>query len=113
MTSLHRVVGLYLFVLGVFAFGITLRRRQGRSKEPPSHGLFKLTDRLAEPRPFGLTLLIISPLPLSYGGITGFLVFVLVYLSSVMAMRPPTEELAQMAVALRTPTSSPRAHRSA
>ena len=68
-------------------FGLTTRRRKP-STAPPT-----IIDKLSQPKVFGIVLLAVCVLPLSYGSFFGILAFLLLYLASVMAMRVSNEEL--------------------
>lgn len=75
--------------------GITVKRRQGVTSEEvqSAKGLGKTVMKLSEPKPFGLVLLPISLLAVSYGSGFAWMVFGLMYLSSVNATKMTTAEL--------------------
>lgn len=93
-TSLHTIISLYLLLGGFALFALAVSRRRG----PPgtagedASGLVKALDKLGGAKPFGFTTLAISPLPLGFG-LAGFVVFLMLYVVSVNAMRTTDEEL--------------------
>jgi hypothetical protein len=94
-TGLHSIIAVYIFAGGIFLSAIAIRRRRG----PPTNdladgtnGLVKAIEKLCGAKPYGFICLAIAPLPLGFGGF-GLLVFLLLYLSSVNAMRLTDEEL--------------------
>jgi len=94
-SGLHSVVAVYLSVGGIFLSALAVRRRRGeKTGDLPENatGLIKIVEKLSEPKPFGFTCLVVSPLLLGYGGF-GLIVFLLLYLSGVNAMRLTDEEL--------------------
>jgi len=93
-SALHAIVALYILVGGVFLSAIAVRRRRGPPVDLPdsTNGLVKAIEKLAGTRPFGFTCLAVSPLLLGYGGF-GLVVFLLLYFSSVNAMRLSEEEM--------------------
>ena len=93
-TSLHSIIGIYLFVAGIFLSAIAVRRHRGPPVDLPqeTNGLTKAIEKLSGSKPFGFTCLAVSPLPMGYGGI-GVIVFLLLYLVSVNSMRLSEQEL--------------------
>jgi len=93
-TGLHSIIALYLLIGGLFLSAIAVKRRKRGPYElsEGANGLVKAVEKLSEPKAFGFTCLAISPLPLGFGGF-GLLVFLLLYLSAVNAMRLTDEEL--------------------
>ena len=108
--GLRRVLALYLAACGAFMLAVAIRRRSGPAPgpepapgTPDKSGLAKAVDKLAEAKPFGFTLLAIVPLVLSFGGLSSAVPGLLMYLTSVLAMRPTDAELAAMVSAKPLP----------
>jgi hypothetical protein len=93
-TGLHSIIALYLLFGGAFFLAIVIRRRSGPPQELPENAtsLSFAIEKLCASRPFGFICLAITPLPMGFGGF-GFVVFLLVYLAGVNAMRFSDEEL--------------------
>ena len=102
--ALRRTVAAYALVWGALLLAVALRRRAAPAPDPapaapdapPKSGLAKAVDKLAEMKPFGFTCLVVAPLLLSFGGLSGVLSGLLLYVTSVQAMRASDAELAAM-----------------
>lgn len=108
-SGLHSVIAVYLFAGGILFAAIAIRRRLGAPQVLPdnTNGLVKAIAKLSETKPYGFTCLAAAPLALGYGGL-GIVVFLLLYFSSVNAMRLTDEELMTW-VGPPKPAPSPRA----
>ena len=93
-SGLHSIISAYLVIGGIFLTAIAVRRRSGPPEDLPesANGLKKAIEKLAGSKPFGFVCLAITPLPLGFGG-AGILVFLMLYLVSVNAMRHSDAEL--------------------
>lgn len=93
-TGLHSIVAIYLLVAGALLAAIAVRRRSGPPGDlpPEANGLKKAIEKLAGSKPYGFICLLVTPLPLGFGG-SGLLLFFMLYLVSVNAMRPNDTEL--------------------
>lgn len=94
-TGLHVIISAYLVVGGAFLFALAVRRRRGGpfgELAEDASGLVKAIEKLSTSKPFGFTMLAVSPLPVGFG-LAGLLVGLSLYLMSVNAMRASDDEL--------------------